>query len=143
MKHRRKSNRFNRERGQRRLILKNLLKALIVNEKVETTEARARAVKSLFDRMMSKAIEGSLNSRRLLQAFLQDKKIVNKLFGKIAPLVSRRKGGYTRVVRLKERRGDGALVERVELVEKTEKEEIKKEKKEKKVKETTEVKPKK
>ena len=108
---------LNRDTKQRRSILSGLTKTVINNGKVETTEERAKEVRKFVDKMITYAKKGDLNSRRKALAFLEnDTETVKKLFDQIAPLYAERNGGYTRIIKLNERRGDDALVVILELV---------------------------
>ena len=101
----------------RRSMLANLTKDLIMNESINTTEARAKEVRKSFDKMVTYGKNGSLVSRRLALAFLHnDKECVNKVFNELAPRYKERNGGYTRITKYKERKGDNALLVILELV---------------------------
>ena len=107
-----------RETRIRRSILAGLTKDVIKNEYVVTTEARAKEVRKFVDKMITYGKDGSLVSRRKALAFLQNDKVaVNKVFNELAPRYESRNGGYTRIIKLKERRGDDALEVRLELVD--------------------------
>ena len=89
-----------------------------MNESVVTTEARAKEVRKFVDKMITYGKDGSLVARRKALAFLHnDKNVVNKVFNELAPRYAERKGGYTRIIKLKERIGDDALTVRLELVD--------------------------
>lgn len=106
-----------RNNKQRRSMLATLTKQLIENEKIVTTETRAKEVRKCFDRMVTYGKNGSLVSRRLALAFLHnDEACVNKIFNDIAPRYKERKGGYTRITKYKERKGDNSLLVILELV---------------------------
>jgi len=108
---------LNRETQNRRSMLASLTKEVLVNEKVETTEARAKEVRKFVDKMITYGKKGDLTSRRKALAFLHnDKEITNKVFDELAKRYENRNGGYTRIIKLKERRGDDALIVRLELV---------------------------
>jgi len=107
-----------RETRIRRSILAGLTKDVIKNEYVVTTDARAKEVRKFVDKMITYGKDGSLVSRRKALAFLQnDKDLVNKVFNELAPRYKDRKGGYTRLIKLNERRGDDAMQIRLELVD--------------------------
>jgi large subunit ribosomal protein L17 len=89
---------------------------LLTHEKIVTTEAKAKEIRSLAEQMITLGKDGSLGARRRALAFLTDKKVVEKLFNKIAPEYADRVGGYTRLVKLGPRLGDNAPVVQVELV---------------------------
>ena len=107
-----------RTNKHRRSMLANLTKDLIMNEKIETTETRAKEARKFVDKMISYGKDGSLVARRKALAFLQnDTAAVKKVFDDLAPRYANRNGGYTRILKLNERRGDDALVVILELVE--------------------------
>ena len=106
-----------RETRVRRSILAGLTKDVLKNEYVVTTEARAKEVRKFVDKMISYGKDGSLVARRKALAFLQnDKDAVSKTFDELAKRYETRDGGYTRIIKLKERIGDDALEVRLELV---------------------------
>ena len=101
----------------RRSMLASLTKQLIINERIETTETRAKEVRKCFDKMVTYGKSGSLVSRILALAFLHnDNACVQKVFNELAPRYKDRNGGYTRIIKLKERKGDNALMVILELV---------------------------
>ena len=102
----------------RRSMLANLTKDVIMNGKVETTETRAKEVRKFVDKMITYGKNGSLVSRRKALAFLQnDKNTATKVFDDLAKRYATRNGGYTRILKLDERKGDDALMVVLELVE--------------------------
>ena len=106
-----------RETRIRRSILAGLSKDVILNAYVVTTEARAKEVRKFVDKMISYGKDGSLVARRKALAFLHnDKDVVSKVFNELAKNYESRNGGYTRIIKLKERRGDDALEVKLELV---------------------------
>ena len=106
-----------RDNKHRRSMLATLTKQLIINEKIVTTEDRAKEVRKCFDKMVTYGKSGSLVSRRLALAFLHnDNACVQKVFNELAPRYKDRNGGYTRIIKLKERKGDNALMVILELV---------------------------
>lgn len=108
---------LNRRCQIRRSILAGLTKDVIMSESIETTDARAKEVKKFVDKMITYGKKGDLTSRRKALAFLHnDKKVVKKVFDDLAIRYKDRNGGYTRIIKLKERRGDDALVVKLELV---------------------------
>ncbi len=107
-----------RDNKHRRSMLANLTKDIINNEKVITTETRAKEARKFVDKMISYGKDGSLVARRKALAFLQnDKATVKKVFDDLAVRYATRNGGYTRILKLDERRGDDALMVQIELVE--------------------------
>ncbi len=109
---------LSRESRIRRSILAGITKDVIMNEGVTTTEARAKEVRKFVDKMITYGKDGSLVARRNALAFLHnDKAVVNKIFNELAPRYAERNGGYTRIIKLTERKGDDALTVRLELVD--------------------------
>ena len=112
-----KYRKLNRETRIRRSILASLTKDVITYEYVVTTEARAKEVRKFVDKMITYGKKGTLVSRRKALAFLHnDSELVKKVFNELAPRYASRNGGYTRILKLKERVGDDALSVRLELV---------------------------
>ena len=107
-----------RTNKHRRSMLANLTKDLIMSEKIQTTETRAKEARKFVDKMISYGKDGSLVARRKALAFLQnDTEAVKKVFNDLAPRYANRNGGYTRILKLTERRGDDALMVILKLVE--------------------------
>ena len=105
-----------RTNKHRRSMLANLTKDLIMNERIETTETRAKETRKFVDKMITYGKKGDLVSRRKAYAFLHnDKKCIEKLFNELAPRYAERNGGYTRILKKENRRGDDALVVILEL----------------------------
>ena len=112
-----KYRKLGRETRIRRSILAGLTKDVIMNGYVVTTEARAKEVRKFVDRMITYGKDGSLVARRKALAFLHnDNEVVSKVFNELAKTYETRTGGYTRILKLKERRGDDALEVKLELV---------------------------
>ena len=108
---------LNRDTKQRRSILSGLTKTVLVNGKVETTEERAKEVRKFVEKMITYGKKGDLNSRRQALAFLEnDTETVKYVFNELATRYADRKGGYTRIIKLNERKGDDALIVSLELV---------------------------
>ena len=106
-----------RDNKHRRSMLATLTKQLILNERIVTTETRAKEVRKSFDKMVTYGKKGTLVSRRLALAFLHnDEKCVNKVFNELAPRYKDRNGGYTRIIKMTERKGDNALEVILEVV---------------------------
>ena len=106
-----------RDNKHRRSMLATLTKQLILNERIVTTETRAKEVRKSFDKMVSYGKKGTLVSRRKALAFLHnDTKCVDKVFYEFVPRYKDRNGGYTRIVKMQERKGDNALMVILELV---------------------------
>lgn len=101
----------------RKSMLANLTREVIMKEKVVTTETRAKEVRKFVDKMITYGKNGSLVSRRQALAFLQnDEEAVKKVFNELATKYATRNGGYTRILKLDERRGDNSLMAIIELV---------------------------
>ena len=106
-----------RTNKHRRSMLDNLTRDVINNEKIQTTETRAKEVRKFVDKLITYGKDGSLVARRKALAFLHnDKDVVSKVFNELAPKYQDRNGGYTRIIKLKERVGDDALTVKLELV---------------------------
>ncbi|GAB3558810.1 large subunit ribosomal protein L17 [Actinopolyspora lacussalsi] len=102
--------------SHQRLILANLATALFEHGRITTTEAKAKRVQPLAERLITKATKGDLHNRREVLKTIRDKDVVHKLFAEIGPFFSDRPGGYTRVVKTMPRKGDNAPMAIIELV---------------------------
>ena len=112
-----KYRKLGRDNQVRRSILASLTKDVIMHESIITTETRAKEVRKFVDRMITYGKDGSLVSRRKALAFLHnDNEVVSKVFNDLAKRYESRDGGYTRIVKIAERRGDDALEVKLELV---------------------------
>ncbi len=118
MKHRISGKKLSRNSSQRKALFKGLINSLVMNGEIKTTETKAKAITRLVDKLITKAKKGTLNSRRLIWAFLQDKKVVNKIVDEVAPLFAKRSGGFSKITPIGKRRGDDAMMVKLELVEK-------------------------
>ena len=108
---------LSRESKIRRSMLAGITKDVIMNEGVTTTEARAKEVRKFVDKMVTYGKTGTLVARRKALAFLNnDNEVVTKVFNELAKRYETRNGGYTRIIKLKERVGDDALTVKLELV---------------------------
>ncbi|MBO9577792.1 MAG: 50S ribosomal protein L17 [Microbacteriaceae bacterium] len=99
-----------------RLLLANLAAALFTHKSIKTTEAKAKRLRPLAERLITFAKRGDLHARRRVLAAIGDKEVVHILFTEIAPLVAEREGGYTRITKLGFRKGDNAPLAQIELV---------------------------
>ena len=97
-------------------MFRNLVTDLLSYEKITTTEAKAKEVRSLAEKMITLGKEGNLHSRRQALSFITIKKVTDKLFSELAPRYAERPGGYTRIIKLGPRLGDGAAMVKLELV---------------------------
>jgi large subunit ribosomal protein L17 len=103
--------------AHQRLMLNGLAAQLFVNERINTTEAKAKAVRPLAEKMITFAKKGDVAARREVLKDIPDRDVVHKLFSDIGPRYAERPGGYTRILKLGQRMGDGAPMARIELVE--------------------------
>ena len=94
-----KAHTFHRERGQRRALMKSLARSLVLEERISTTEAKAKALRPFVERLVTYAKKNTLASRRLTHTRLGDREAVKKLFDSIGPRYATRDGGYTRIVK--------------------------------------------
>ncbi len=115
MRKRKRGRKFSRKRDQRKALLKSLATSLFLHEKIKTTEAKAKEISGFVERFITKAKKGDLSSIRFLNRFFS-KKIIEKLIKDIAPRYKERKGGYTRIIKLGQRKSDGAKMAIIELV---------------------------
>jgi large subunit ribosomal protein L17 len=113
---------FGRNSGHRKALLRMLVTALLKNEKIETTSAKAKEIRPLAEKMITLAKRGDLHARRQALSFMQDEIVVSSLFSQIAPRFSTRNGGYTRIVPTRTRPGDAAPMAVIELVEREKRE---------------------
>lgn len=118
MRHRKRGRALSRSRSHRAALVRNQVTELLRHEAIVTTEAKAREIRPVAERMITLGKKGTLHARRLAAATLTDKKVVKRLFDDVGPRFSERPGGYTRIVKLGPRRGDGARMAHIELVEK-------------------------
>jgi len=116
MRHRNKNKILDREKSPRELMLRNLASSLIIYEKVKTTKAKAQAVKPVVEKMITSAKAGDLTARRGLIKVLLQKNAIKKAMDVLVDRYRDRQGGYTRIVKLNNRSGDGAQVVQIELV---------------------------
>jgi large subunit ribosomal protein L17 len=117
MRHQRNRHKLSRDSAHRKALLMNLSKELIDHERIETTTAKAKAVKPQVERLITLAKRGDLHARRqALSALGQDKFMVYKLFDEIAPRYADRPGGYTRILKLGPRKSDATEMALLELV---------------------------
>ena len=102
--------------AHRKALYRNLVTDLLKYEKISTTEAKAKEIRSLAERMITLGKEGGLPSRRRALSFILDEKVTDKVFTELAPRYAERHGGYTRIIKLGPRLGDGAPMTKIELV---------------------------
>jgi large subunit ribosomal protein L17 len=116
MRHRVKAKHFNRDSKGRKAMFKGLLSNLFEHGAIETTEARAKEMKRLADKLIYRAMPGTLQARRVLEQFFGTRAIVNHLVDAVAPAMKDRVSGFSRIVPLGRRRGDDATMVKLELV---------------------------
>lgn len=118
MRHQIKGKKLNRNTSQRKALFRNLLQALFLHEEIETTLPKAKVVKKIADKLISKSKNKSLSVRRQILAFLPDKKAAHKLIDEIGTRYKDRKSGFTKIVRTSRRKGDNVIMAKIELIEK-------------------------
>lgn len=116
MRHQRTKRTLGRKTGPRKALIKNLANSLILYEKIETTEAKAKAIKPVVEKMVTRAKNDTLHNRREVIKKLPTRNAVKKLFEVIGPKYKERRGGYLRLVKFGERKGDGARMAIIEFV---------------------------
>ncbi len=116
MRHKKANAKLNRTAGHRKALYSNVATSLFQHKQVKTTTAKAKAVRKTVDRLITFAKRGTLADRRQVLRTIHDKSIVKNLFDEIAPTYKEREGGYTRVIKLGRRKGDGAEMALLELV---------------------------
>ena len=118
MRHNRQTHRLNRNPKERKAMLENMVTSLLQHQQITTTLQKAKAAQRLADRVITLGKTDSLASRRMAFSYLQDHQLTSKLFKEVAPRFKDRKGGYTRILHLQRRKGDGAELALLELTEK-------------------------
>jgi large subunit ribosomal protein L17 len=117
MRHARTGRKLGRDAAHRKALYSNLAGALIEHGRIRTTEAKAKAVKPIAEKMITLGRRGDLSARRQATAFLRSRDVVHKLFADVAPRFAERPGGYSRIVKLGPRQGDAAEMVYLELVD--------------------------
>ena len=117
MRHNKAINHLGRQSGHRKALLANLASSLIINKRITTTVAKAKALKSYVEPLITKSKEDTTHSRRIVFSYLKDKAAVAELFRTVAPKIADRPGGYCRVLHLGFRQGDAAEMALIELVD--------------------------
>ena len=118
MRHQKAGRKLGRDSPHRISMLRNMVTSFFGNERIETTDAKAKELQKLAEKMITLGRQGSLHARRNALAVIKDRKIVKKLFEDIAPRFQNRQGGYTRIFKAGHRPGDGALLSVIELTTK-------------------------
>jgi len=111
-----KGRRFGGDAAHQKAMMANLVASLIAAEAIVTTEAKAKALRPVAEKMITKAKKGGVHNHRQVVAFLRDKEMASKLFDEIGPRYAERPGGYLRILKLGPRHGDNAPMARIELV---------------------------
>jgi len=130
MRHQVKKGYLGRTTAHRRALLRNLVTSFLERERIRTTLAKARSTRPIAEKMITLAKRGTLHARRQALAYMTKESAVKKLFDEIAPRFSERPGGYTRIVKLDRRLGDGSVMAMLELIGTEYKKKAKKKKKE-------------
>ena len=117
MRHNKAINHLGRKSGHRKALLANMATSLILHKRIETTVAKAKALKMYVEPLITKSKDDSTHSRRVVFSYLKNKEAVTELFRTVAPKIADRPGGYTRVLKTGFRQGDGADMALIELVD--------------------------
>lgn len=117
MRHGKSGRRLGRTTSHREAMFRNLVTSFLNHEKITTTDAKAKEIRSVAEKMITLGKRGDLHSLRQAASYIREKSVVTKLFSTIAPRYKDRPGGYTRIVKLGVRQGDAAAVSLIELVE--------------------------
>lgn len=117
MRHHNNKRKFGREKNERNALMKGLMLSLIAHGRIETTEAKAKELRPIIEKMITKANEGTLHSRRIVSSRLYNKGAeAGKLIDTIAPKYKGRQGGYTRITKIGQRKGDASPMAVIELI---------------------------
>ena len=116
MNHKNGFNPLSRTTAHRRAMSRNMVTSLFRFERITTTSAKAKEVRKAAEKLITRSKVDTVHNRRIAAKFIQDEKILNKLFTELGPRMKDRKGGYTRIVKIGERRGEGAMKVILELV---------------------------
>jgi len=117
MRHRVKKKHFGRTTNQRKALFRNLLVNLFIHERIETTVAKAKAIRSMAEKMVTLGKRGDLHAKRIALSYVPNRAAVSKLFSEIAPRFSDRNGGYLRIVRTRNRLKDQAPLAVIEFID--------------------------
>ena len=116
MRHRKAGNQLGRNTSHRRAMLRNMVTSLFKYEQIETTDAKAKAIRPIAEKMITLAKRGDLHARRQALSYMQDKEVTHRLFDELKGRFSSREGGYLRIVKKGFRKGDGASISVVQLL---------------------------
>ena len=117
MRHRMGGRKLGLPSDQRRALLKGLVRSLIIYKRIETTETRAKDVRSIAEKMVTRARQNTLHARRVCRQYIDDESVIKELFDNVAPRFQDRPGGYTRMAKVGVRRGDGSPMVILELAD--------------------------
>ena len=116
MRHRAKGRQLSRTSAHRRALLNNMATSLFKHEGINTTEAKAKELRPFAEKLITLARRGDLHARRLVGRRIKDREVLGRLFAELGPRFAARPGGYTRILKMGHRPGDGADVARIELL---------------------------
>jgi large subunit ribosomal protein L17 len=116
MRHGSRGRQLSRTSSHRRALLRNMATSLFEHDRIVTTEAKAKELRPYAERLITLARRGDLHARRQVEQRIKDRSVAGRLFGEIGPRFASRPGGYTRIVKLGHRDGDGAEMARIELL---------------------------
>jgi large subunit ribosomal protein L17 len=116
MRHRAKGKQLSRTASHKKALLANMATSLFRHDRIQTTEAKAKELRPYAERLITLARRGDLHARRLVERKLKDREVTHRLFSELGKRFAARPGGYTRIVKLGHRVGDGADVARIELL---------------------------
>jgi large subunit ribosomal protein L17 len=119
MRHRKKGRQLSRTASHRRATLRSLATSLFRHERIRTTVAKAKELRPFAERLITLARRGDLHARRMAARHIADPEVLRKLFQTIGPRFATRPGGYTRILRIEDKRNDGAEMAIIELVERS------------------------
>jgi len=121
MRHRKKKGILDRKKSSRESLLRNLAGQLIEFERIKTTEAKARILKPIAEKLLTSAKNDTITSRRMVKKFIYQEKLIKKLFSDLAPRFHNRNSGYLRISKINNRKGDGAPIVQIEIIKDDEK----------------------
>lgn len=119
MRHNNSGRRLGRTTSHRIAMFRNMVTSLLTHERIITTDAKAKEIRSVAEKMITLGKRGDLHAHRQAASYIREKSVVTKLFSTIAPRYKDRQGGYTRIIKLGQRSGDAASLSVIELVEET------------------------
>jgi large subunit ribosomal protein L17 len=128
MRHRKAGRRLGRTSSHRKAMMRNLVTSLLDHEKITTTDAKAKELRGVADRMITLGKRGTLHARRQALSFIRDDRVTRKVFEELSSRYSERMGGYTRIIKVGPREGDNALLSVIELMPADEKKSARKKK---------------